>query len=342
MAIANLVSGSVPGLSTEAVRIVDQHGRLLSQTDGQNSDRLELQARMEEKLRAQVEQLLAPMIGAENFSTEIQADLDMDEVTSARESYDKDGAVRRETVQESTSSSAPTAAGVPGAMSNTPPTDAQAEAGAPNPGRAAATAGPSNDNTSSSRTYELGREVAVSNIAPGGLKRLSVAVALNEEAMKGAKPEELEKIKELVSAAVGADEKRGDTVAVMVRPFQTVEVEALPFWETAWFATVLRNAVALISVLLVLLLVVRPAMKALTRNRGKSAGDGAAAQQGVTNLVPQQQIGGQAPAPQQGSSNQQLTSQIELAQRIVREKPDDALEALRRMLGEAEQAEGAR
>ncbi|AKH44166.1 flagellar M-ring protein FliF [Altererythrobacter atlanticus] len=347
MAIANLVAGSVPGLAAEAVRIVDQHGRLLSQIDSKNSDRLELQARMEEKLRLQVEQLLAPMIGAENFSTEIQAELDMDEVTSARESYDKDGAVRRETVQETSSSSGPGAAGVPGVMSNTPPSDAQVEEGAPNPGRAAGAgaAGPRNDNTSSSRTYELGREVAVSNTAPGTLKRLSVAVALNEEAMKGAKPEELEKIKELVSAAVGANEARGDNVAVMVRPFQKMEVEPLPFWETAWFATVLRNVVALISVLLVLLLVVRPVVKSLTRGKQKASEEGEAPSgAGVVNLVGQQAPpqGGNPAAPPQGGGNEQLTSQIELAQRIVREKPDDALEALRRMLGEPDKAETAR
>ncbi|BBC72155.1 flagellar M-ring protein FliF [Altererythrobacter sp. B11] len=347
-AIANLVSGSVPGLSTEAVRIVDQHGRLLSQTEGEEADRLGLQTRMEEKLRAQVEQLLAPMIGAENFSTEIQAQLNMDEVTSARESYDKDGVVRRETVQESSSTSAPAAGGVPGVMSNTPPTDAQAQAGAPNPGREAASAGgPTNDNTSSSRTYELGREVSVSNIAPGSLKRLSVAVALNQDAVKGIKKADLDNIKQLISAAVGADEQRGDTVAVVVRPFQPVEVEAPAFWETPWFATVLRNAVALISVLLVLLLAVRPALKALTRGKNKG-GDGSAAgaQPSTAQLVQAQaaqsqfgpragtQFGGEAPAALAMGSDGQLASQIELAQRIVREKPDDALEALRRMLGE--------
>src|SRR5690606_36794489 len=71
-AMANLVAASVPGLAIEAVRIVDQHGRLLSQPSSQNSDRLELQSRMESKLRAQIAQLLTPMLGAGNFSSEIQ------------------------------------------------------------------------------------------------------------------------------------------------------------------------------------------------------------------------------------------------------------------------------
>ncbi len=124
--------------------------------------------------------------------------------------------------------------------------------------------------SSATRTYELGREVAVSNIAPGTVKRLSVAVALNQNALKGAKPADLKKFEQLVTAAVGADSNRGDTVAVVVRPFQATEIEAASFWETSWFATILRNAVALISVLLVLLLAVRPVIKSLS---GRKAAD---------------------------------------------------------------------
>ncbi|MFM2373030.1 MAG: flagellar M-ring protein FliF, partial [Pseudomonadota bacterium] len=62
-AIVNLVAGSVPGLSIDAVRVVDQHGRLLSEAGGVDGDRLELQQRMEEKLRQQIAQLLTPMLG---------------------------------------------------------------------------------------------------------------------------------------------------------------------------------------------------------------------------------------------------------------------------------------
>src|SRR5690606_9331625 len=188
-AIANLVAASVPGLSVDAVRIVDQHGRLLSQPDSANSDRLDLQARMEAKLRSQVSQLLTPMLGAGNFSSEIQVELDMSEVTSARESYDKEGAIRRETQQESQTVGG-AAVGVPGVLSNTPPPNAQAEPGAPG-APTAAPERPTIGESSATRTYELGREVAVSNIAPGSVSRLSVAVALSEAAMKGTSAAEL-------------------------------------------------------------------------------------------------------------------------------------------------------
>ena len=122
-AIVNLVAGSVPGLSIDAVRVVDQHGKLLTgRREGANSERLNLQTQMEAKLTAQVDQLLAPMIGANAFSSQVQVELDMNEVTSARESYDKDGVVRRETTQE-TQMPQTQAGGIPGATANTPPAD---------------------------------------------------------------------------------------------------------------------------------------------------------------------------------------------------------------------------
>lgn len=332
-AIANLVAGSVPGLSPDAVRIVDQHGRLLSQPRGADSDRLELQSRMEAKLQTQVEQLLVPMVGADNFTAEIQVDLDMNEVTSARESYDKDGAVRRETTETSQNAAAP-AVGVPGVLSNTPPPAAQARAGAPTGGPAQAAPQGSGE-SSSSRTYELGREVSVSNAAPGDVKRISVAVALNQTALKGGKAADVKKFEQLVTAAVGANPNRGDVVTVVERPFEPAQVEAPGFWETGWFATILRNAVALIAVVLVLLFAVRPIVKSLTGRKD--------AQEDSDEPIPfvrQSRATSAEPGPE-GPTRESLSAQIELAQRIVREQPDDALQALRRMLSQAPEAEGA-
>ena len=90
-AITNLVAASVPGLGIDAVKVVDQHGKLLTQARDPNSGRLDLQAQMEAKLNAQVDHLLAPMFGSDAFTSQVQVELDMNEVTSARESYDKDG-----------------------------------------------------------------------------------------------------------------------------------------------------------------------------------------------------------------------------------------------------------
>ena len=333
-AIVNLVAGSVPGMSPDAVRVADQHGRLLSQQGGQDGDHLELQGRMEDKLRTQLDQLLTPMLGAGNFTSEIQVELDRSDVTSARESYDKQGVLRSETQAASQSGSAAPASGVPGVLSNTPPPATTAQPGPPlgNPqGTQASAAVPAQTGESSAtRTYELGREVAVSNSKPGGVKRLSVAVAISQAAMKQqGKPADIEAIKALVSAATGANPQRGDQVTVMVRPFEPVADQALPFYEAPWFATLARSLVALIAVLMVLLIAVRPLLRTLRREPAAKPDNEAAevqpnpARDPVTGAVDAALLG----------------RQVSLAQRIVEEKPDDALHALRLML--AQPQEGA-
>ncbi len=329
-AIVNLVAGSVPGLSVDAVRVVDQHGKLLTDKGtGANNERLDLQTQMEAKLTAQVDRLLAPMIGANAFSSQVQVELDMNEVTSARESYDKDGVVRRETTQQTSSSQAP-AAGIPGATANTPPADAELADRAPQdtpPAEGAQTTGDS----SATRTYELGREVSVSNLTPGALKHVSVAVAIDKNAMANASQADIKNIEKLVSAAVGAREDRGDTVTVRVRPFSEVTMEEPPFYETGWFAMVVRNVVALLAVLLVLVLGVRPALKMFKSKGGK-------AEKAAENASDTPQIAAQSAQ----FDREGLDAQIQLAQQIAREQPEDAVMALRRMLAEPVTSEVAR
>jgi flagellar M-ring protein FliF len=330
-AVVNLVAGSVPGLSADAVRVVDQHGRLLTDPGGKgsgNSERLELQGRLEDKLRSQLDSLLTPMLGDGNFSSEVQVDLDMDQVTSARESYDKQGVLRSETQAASQTTATAGASGVPGVLSNTPPPQPTASAGPPQgtPSAAPNSAPGGNGESSATRNYELGREVSVANGPPGKIKRLSVAVALSSAAMKKAKAADIDQIKQLVSAAVGADPARGDQVAVMVRAFDAPPVQALPFYEQAWFLTVVRYLAALIGVLLVLLLAVRPLIKALKREPGEAAVPTSEAEQ--VNAAAAKMTD-----PVTGAVDAALLSrQVNLAQRLVAEQPDSAVQALREML----------
>ena len=123
-AIKHLVASSVPGLSPADVSVVDQTGALLSQDEGGVDDKnFQLQLKVEERYRAAVTALLAPMLGAGNFSTEVHADVDFSESQSTRESYPKDDrALRREEGNKSTNSFSQTpAAGIPGALSNKVP-----------------------------------------------------------------------------------------------------------------------------------------------------------------------------------------------------------------------------
>jgi len=363
-AIVNLVAGSVPGLTPDAVRVIDQHGRLLTDRTGgdTDSDRFELQARMEAKLQSQVAALLTPMLGEGNFTSEVQVDLDMDQVTSARESYDKQGVLRSETQAQSQSTGPGQAGGVPGATSNTPPPQAQPSPGAPQgTPTPSPSASPVNGESSATRNYELGREVAVSNQAPGKVKRVSVAVALSATAMKNIKQSDIDQIKQLVSAAVGADQARGDQVAVVARSFDNTPTTPIPFYEQPWFAMAVRYGVALISVILVLLIVVRPLVKAVTGDKkvkakaekGKKAKKGkkgeadeeeedeapAETLDAAGQPVPQLTAGNGTPLPTMPKIDAELLGRhVGLAQQIVQEKPESALMALRQMLQPGEEA----
>jgi flagellar M-ring protein FliF len=283
----------VPGMTPDAVKVVDQHGRLLSAHGGAEAERFELQGRMEDKLRRQVSQLLAPMVGAGNFSSP-------------------------------------------------PPTTAQpgAPQGTPTPA-ASGTPAPQSGESASTKTYELGREVAVSTAAPGKLKRLSVAVGLSDAAFKKAKPADIDQIKQLVSAAVGANPQRGDVVTVMVRKFEPEVTVPVPFYEAPWFAMVLRNAVALIAVLMFMLMGVRPLVKALKRDAAPAP---VAKDKNDDENEPEVDLAAEVVAanpvdPETGQIDDGLLQrQIGLAQQLAHERPESAVVALRQLL---KQGEGA-
>ncbi|GMN01798.1 flagellar basal-body MS-ring/collar protein FliF [Erythrobacter sp. MTPC3] len=332
-AIVNLVAGSVPDLSSADVRVVDQNGQLLSETGKDDGSGLTLQREFEGKFRDQLSKLLIPMLGAGNFSTEVQVALDMQESTSARESYDKEGALRNEAETLSVRGAGQQVGGVPGVLANTPPEPAELVNEAPAGGEAEQANEASDTESSAQRSYALGREVAVTSTRPGGIARLSVAVAVSEEALQKIAPADEAKLQQLIETAVGADPDRGDTVTVLVGAFPPAVIADLPFYETRWFSMALRYGGGLIALLLVLLLGVRPLL-AILRGDKKGASEGAA-DEAEQDLDPE--TGEIIAAPVAGSQAQlaapeNLREQVALARRLATEQPDRAVSALQRML----------
>ncbi|QNE32816.1 flagellar M-ring protein FliF [Sphingomonas sp. NBWT7] len=291
--IINLVASSVPGMKPEAVTIVDQMGALLSKPGGvgeSGSDqRITLQRRLEDKYRAQLLQLLTPLVGAGNFTAEVQADVNMDETSATRESFEKQGVVRAETGAwtGNQASVAQGPGGIPGALSNTPPPAStlqqpQAAVGAdgrPIPTGQAVAGGPAPDANKQSdqfaRSYDLGKEVSVTRAAPGGIKRLSVAVLLRDPEKGRRTAAEINQITQLVRSAVGFDQARNDQVTVISRKFAGSDAEEGngPAWyDNNWLPVVARNVTAILIALLVLLLGVRPLLKTMTKKKDE-AGD---------------------------------------------------------------------
>lgn len=333
-AIANLVAAAVPGMTSDAVRVIDQNGRLLSAARANGQEALALQRELEAKLLSQIDALLLPLLGEGNYSAQVQAELDPEEVTRARESYDNPGVIRREIERNATRSGQAAPGGVPGVPANTPPPDPTLVGAPPQPAPPAQ-AGASDTESAVERAYELGREVAVTNRRPGGVKRLSVAVAVSDAALKAAAPLTAARLQALVSAAVAANAQRGDKVEVVPGIFGPTALAAPPFYEQPWFIAVARYGAMLLAVMLVLLLAVRPW---LARQREKDKLAAARAQETGERLA--LTIGDPAPvAPEPGSTaslaaaaQADLPQQVALARQFAARQPDRAASALQRML----------
>ena len=283
--IVNLVASSVPGMKPESVTVVDQLGALLSKPGGAGAggnagnERLDAQRRVEDKMRTQLVQLLTPLVGAGNFTAEVQADVDLDETQATREKVDGPGVLRAETGNwtgnQKEGANAP-AGGIPGALSNTPPpaSTLTTPGATPAPTAAPVAGGPAPDANKQSdqfqRAYDLGKEVSVTRAAPGGIKRLSVAVLLRDPD-KGPKRSQMEinQVTDLVKSAVGFNGQRQDNVTVISRKFAdgADAASTAKWYDNAWLPVVARNVTAILIALMVLMLGVRPLAKGLMKKR---------------------------------------------------------------------------
>ena len=160
------------------------------------------------------------------------------------------------------------------------------------------------------------------------MTKLSVAVAVSQEAMVAAAPLTPEELEALVSAAGGADTARGDMGKIAVSAFEQREIAELEFYEEGWFAMAIRYGTALLAVLLVLLFAVRPLI-ARTKSGTFSANKDTAALTANAQNAALLGSGGNAPS---ATSYENLPEQVRLARTLTNEQPDRALEALQRML----------
>ena len=317
-AIVNLVASSVPNLEAGQVTVVDQQGRLLSAPQGNDDLALrdahfELVRQMEDDYEQRIEALLSPLVGTGRVRAQVVAELDTAVTEEAREQYQPGSQiVRSEQLSEQTTHDGSAAGGVPGALSNQPPPSGVAQpppaqrAGANGTGTTAASGGaasaggaaagnsgrpgaagaeassvtssPENVSKESTRNYEIDRTLDYTRQPAGALKRLTVAVLLDNvhTVDKDGKPHErplsqaeLDHITQLVKDAVGFDAKRGDSVNVLNSTFQTdgqspdAPLEQVPLWQQPIVTELAKLVAGLIVVLVLVLSVLRPLVRAL-------------------------------------------------------------------------------
>lgn len=287
-AIGNLVASSVPGLELSGVTIVDQHGKLLSDftrdAEAAAANRqLEHTSRLEEQLVQRVQRILDPIVGNGHYKAEVTADVDFTAVERADEIYNPDlPALRSEQRLDERRMAGDAGSGIPGALSNQPPVDGTAPEVVPGTqaGAAAPPAEPRNVRNQLTRNYELDRSLSYTRHQVGKVRRLTVAVVLDDRERTDAEgklesvpwdEESLARITVLVRDAVGYDAARGDSVNVVNAAFfnppaDVGVIEEEPFWRQDWFLRALRPVLALIALLVVLLAVVAPVLRSLSSN----------------------------------------------------------------------------
>ena len=287
-AITHLVASSVPELEVANVTVVDHKGRLLSRkADSRqmtlSTSQFEYTKELENHFKQRVEDILTPLLGRENLRAEVTAEVDFTVTEQTRENYNPDvNALRSEQINEQQSRLSEVQ-GVPGALTNQPP----AAGNAPEVAGAKGEEGqgtPLNTSKRAIRNYELDRTLSHTRMPSSSLRRLSVAVVVNDRVVTDAAgvtqeiqrtPEEINRISNLVKEAIGFNQMRGDSVQVINESFFIPEPpEPLPelaFWEEPWFWDLLRQVGGVLLVLLLIFGVLKPTMQRLT---GRTVVDG--------------------------------------------------------------------
>ena len=284
-ALVHLVASSVPLMTPENVAVVDNQGKLITESStaatlGLTSAQSTHKQKMEELYRLRVTQILAPIVGDNNVRSQVNMSLDFTQTEVTTEDFDtreKGPKTRSEALSED-KNSAMEAAGIPGTLSNTPPPAPSATTDSAASTPAGTGGGASNTTARSTRNYELDRSVRHVKNATGTLDRLSVAVLINERApTPGAKDdkgvagpstpnpyteEEITRMQNLVRGVVGFDEKRGDVVTVVQAKFEPEAVYdlSIPWYKDETMQTYIKSGLLGLMFLAFLMLVIRPAV----------------------------------------------------------------------------------
>ncbi len=283
-AIVHLVSSSVPYLTPENVSVVDDQGNLLTADNpvdeamGLTVAQMQHKQRTEETYKNRVMELLGPVVGEAAIQAQVNLTLDYNQVETTTEDFDNNdkGVKPRSEALTTERKYKLDPEGIPGAMTNSPPPDADLTKNTNTDEKKPAT----NEitTTKSTRNFEMDRTVRHVKNSLGTISRLSVAVVVAERAAPitaDAKPgtpttvpysaEELERMQNLVRSAVGYNAERGDIVTVAPARFETLAPEApKPWYANSDIQNFIKIGIAALVIIVFLLAVVRPMVKGPT------------------------------------------------------------------------------
>ncbi len=287
-AIGHLVASGVEGLDATRVSVIDGNGRMLSDGSGEDggesltASQLDAKRSIEAGIETTLVSILEPVVGSGRVRARATVELNLARVQKVEETYDPDTAVVRSEQKTKSRRSNSGSGGVPGTASNLP-------GGSP---VAAAGSSGAEESQSTTTNFEMSKTVSTIAEPSGTLTRQSVAVVVDNaiteapgadgKAERKSTPradEEMKKITDLVRAAAGIDENRGDVLIVQNVAFEptatsAAEIEAQRGDRWRLWLMIARYAALPIAVLLVLLFLVRPGLSAIRSLKSQPGGPG--------------------------------------------------------------------
>lgn len=286
-AIIHLIASSVPEMVEDKVTIIDQHGHLLTNEQNRNillnATQIDFAERIEKRIRDRIVKLVGAVVGNNNVNVQVTADIDFSRQESTMERFDPNSDIANQTIRSKhqtenlQSGNVNGVGGVPGALSNQPVPIASAPIDeAQNENKT--TEQTDNQKYSQQRddtlNFEVNRHIVHSQIPEGRIKRLSVAVLVNYQAIEKAvqSPEDSDDVEEfdesdnptsttdyqrldeevlnnieaLARQAMGYSSERGDTLTVANLKFTqqpTVDDDGIAFWKTSEFYDAMKTYV---------------------------------------------------------------------------------------------------
>ena len=277
-AITNLVASSIPGMGQSGVSIIDQSGRLLSYSPDNPDEvladsQLAYRMRLEGIYRSRIQSLVAPIVGASNVTAQVNLEIDFTRRETSQELVDpNDSAILSE--QSSLNVTAKKdAVGIPGAISNQPPAEAQIDTANSRAKLGLSGAEENSEFETKSSTelknYEVSRKFETVTTPSNTISRIDAAVLVRDRKVIDPDTGEVsyepisDKIKneleQLISSAIGIKSDRGDSLTITSQLFNDeIFGEQIQWYETAWFKSIIEKTLIVILLGFISLGVVRP------------------------------------------------------------------------------------
>lgn len=276
--IVDIVASAVQGMEPSKVTVTDNNGRLLnsgSQDAGASAARkeYELEKRREAEYMEKIDSILIPVLGLGNYTAQADVTMDFTATEQTQRRYNPDlPAVRSEMISEQ-SNVGNVIAGIPGALSNQPPMDANIPENAVGGGNGSPL--PGSNSKEQTRNYELDTTISHTKQQTGVIRRLSVSVAVDHSSVTAAdgtvtstpmSQKQVLNIRRLLQGGIGFDVTRGDSLEVVSIPFNRIdmgEIKETPFWEQDRFMPILKLVLGALVIIILIFFVVRPMLMKL-------------------------------------------------------------------------------